>query len=123
MGDNGQLPNLEPVLPKRDRRGRFAPGQSGNYNGRPREAFSEQCRAIAVKRKLAEMLGEVARGVGEFRETDVNTRIRAAGLLFSYAFGPPMVPVEAVDEMPPAQIIKRIFLDERLLSATACADI
>jgi len=63
---------------------------SGNLWSRPREAFSDQCRAIVVKRKLPELLGEVARGVGEFSGTDVNTRIRAVALLLSYAFGPPM---------------------------------
>ena len=64
----------------------------------------------------------MARGVGEFRETDVNTRIRVAGLLLSYAFGPPMVLVEAVDEGPRVQIIKRVFLDNRLISATEESD-
>jgi len=44
-------------------------------------------------------------------------------LLLSYAFGPPMVPVQVVDEVPPVQIIKRIFLDDRLISATEQRDI
>jgi hypothetical protein len=33
------------------------------------------------------------------------------------------VPVEAVDEVPRVQVIKRIFLDERLTSANKQCDI
>jgi hypothetical protein len=94
---------------------------SGNYRGTPREAFAKLCRSITAQRKLPELLGDVARGVGEFRETDVNTRIRAAALLLSYAFGPPtMTSVEAVDEEPRVMVIKRVFLDDKLTSATEC---
>jgi hypothetical protein len=108
---NGQTLDLQPLHPVRDRRGRFVPGQSGNYRGRPRSAFAELCRAIAVKRKLPELLGEVARGVGEFRKTDVATRIKAAQLLLNYTYHLSLATEEGADEEPRIQWVKRIILN------------
>jgi hypothetical protein len=103
--------DLRAACPDRDRRGRFAAGVSGNSLGRPREALSALCR---VKRKLPEMLGEVARGVGEFREVDVGTRLRAAQLLLQYGFGPALLPAaeEEVSDVPRVQFVKRIVVDD-----------
>jgi hypothetical protein len=38
------------------------------------------------------MLGQVAGGVGAFREVDVATRIKAAVIPLSYGFGAPLLP-------------------------------
>jgi hypothetical protein len=98
----------------RDENGRFTAGSSGNYAGRPRQALSELCRSITARRKLPQMLGEIARGVGEFREVDVATRIRAAQLVLQYGFGAPLLPAaeEEVSNVPRVQVIKRIILDD-----------
>jgi hypothetical protein len=59
------------------------------------------------------MLGEIARGVGEFREVDVGTRLKAAQLLLAYGFGPAVLPASVEEEVtqPRVQVIKRIILD------------
>lgn len=56
-------------------------------------------------------LKAVARGVGEFRKTDVATRIKAAQLLLNYAYHMSLPTKEGVDEEPRIQWVKRIILD------------
>ena len=88
---------------------RFRAGQSGNYKGRPGEAFSERCCAIAEKRRLPELLGEVARGVSPFGKVDMNVRIKAAQILLHYGYGPPPLLGDEISEVPRIQFVKRIF--------------
>ena len=115
MDANGQTLDLQPLHPVRDRRGRFVLGQSGNYRGRPRAAFAELCRVIAVRRKLPELLGEVARGMGKFRKTDVATRIKAAQFLLNYAYHVYLASEEGPDEEPRVQWAKRIVMDGEII--------
>ena len=97
----------------RDQNGRFAAGASGNYAGRPRAALSELCRNITHKRRLVQMLGEMADGVGRFRDIDAATRLKAVTLLLSYGFGPAVVPASAeVDDEPRVRFVKNIVVDD-----------
>jgi hypothetical protein len=109
MGDSGQLPSTPP---ERDRRGRYAPGQSGNYRGRPRTGFAELCRAIVERHRLPGMLAAMACATGQFRKIDFGSRLKAVQILLHYGYGPPLIPADEVgDDVPRVVVVKRIVVD------------
>jgi len=70
---------------------RWIKGQSGNRNGRPREAtaIAGLARSQLQRHKLVEKLGRIAARQGEYGNVDVDQQMRAIQLLLSYGYGPP----------------------------------
>jgi hypothetical protein len=66
--------------------GRFAPGSSGNPNGRPRDTFSLRARC----RELSPRLIEERNAIALDPEEPTGSRIEAAELIISYGHGKPV---------------------------------
>jgi hypothetical protein len=75
----------------RDKKGRWAPGTCPNPRGRPKDALTTLMQQISNRRRIPQFLGEVASGVGKYAKTDIGTRIKAAQIVLSYAYGRPDV--------------------------------
>jgi len=78
---------------------RWIKGQSGNPKGRPQggTAIAALARSQVEKHKLIEKLGRIGAGTGEYRDVEIDQRLRAIQLLLAYGYGPPRAELERSD--------------------------
>jgi hypothetical protein len=105
----GQL-DYTPLPVVRTKRGTFAPGHSGNVNGRPTQSLAELCRLVTNKRRLVQILGEIGGGCGPYKKAELAVRVRAIQIILSYGYGVP-ASVDTNDDRARAEMtltVKRV---------------
>jgi hypothetical protein len=87
------------IVRRRDAKGHWLKGVSGNEQGRPRTALSDLCRQQITKHGLVAVLGSIAARSGAYSgktkiPISVTDQIQAIKLLLAYGYGMPTTEIQ-----------------------------